>query len=62
MIGFNEKTKNKLLGKLECNELTLKEAQKLQTYIESLEQLVEDASNEDFYGTQGWTYVMFGEE
>ena len=41
------------LGKLPATSRNL-----VKDYIESLEEWVEEASNEDFYGTEGWKHNL----
>ena len=48
-------------GKMISGNATIEEIQSFLVYVTKLEELVEEASNEDFYGTQGWTYRVFGE-
>lgn len=56
-----EKELNIIRGKMMVGKATTEEISDFMDYVIQLEELVEEASNEDFYGTQGWQYRVFGE-
>lgn len=56
-----ERKLDEIRGKMLIAHATPKELQSFLFYVNKLEELVEDASNEDFYGTEGWRRVVFGE-
>lgn len=45
-------------GKLSTLTATEEEVEKFLKYVTDLEELVEEASNEDFYGTEGWEHRL----
>lgn len=45
---------NTIRGKMLVNTATQEELHDFLNYVNALEGLVEDASMEDFYGTEGW--------
>lgn len=50
----------KIQTKLELGKASPEEIKLLLEYVTKLEEMVEEASMEDFYGTWGWKYQMFG--
>jgi len=56
-----EKELNIIRGKMSVGKANETEILEFMEYVDKLEELVEQASNEDFYGTQGWKYTVFGE-
>ena len=49
-------------GKLMVSAATQAEIMLFLTYVVELEALVEDASVEDFYGTEGWQRLVFNDD
>ena len=49
-------------GKMLVAAATAKELQDFLTYVSVLESLVKQASNEDFYGTEGWRHLVGWDE
>jgi hypothetical protein len=45
-------------GKMMVAAATKEELQDFLTYVTALEGLVEEASEEDFYGTEGWQHRL----
>ena len=45
-------------GKILVGHATIEELQDLLMYVSALEGLVEDASVEDFYGSEGWQHRL----
>ena len=45
-------------GKMLVGHATIKELQDFLIYVSALEGLVEDASVEDFYGSEGWQHRL----
>lgn len=56
-----EKELDKIRGKILVGKATVEELHDFLEYVSAIEALVEEASNEDFYGTEGWTRRVFGE-
>ena len=57
-----EKELNIIRGKMMINAATQYETDKILEYINTLEALVEEASDADFYGTEGWRHrIGWGE-
>ncbi len=50
----SEKEINIIVGKLLVGKCQKKDIQDYLYYVAALEKLVEEASQEDFYGTEGW--------
>ena len=46
-------------GKMLVAKATQQELQDFLVYVSALEGLVEEASVEDFYGTEGWQHRLF---
>ena len=59
-IESTEKEIIKIQTKLELGKATKEEIKTFLEYVAKLEELVEEASMEDFYGTWGWKYKVFG--
>ncbi len=55
---MNEKQINMIRGKLETGTASKKETKLFLKYVEKIEELIEEASSEDFYGTQGWKHQL----
>ena len=49
---------NTIRGKMMVGHATAEELRDFLTYVSALEGLVEDASCEDFYGTEGWQHHL----
>jgi len=49
---------NEIRGKMLVGHATTEELHDFLTYVTALEGLVEDASIEDFYGTEGWQHHL----
>lgn len=45
-------------GKMMVGHATPEEMRDFLTYVSALEGLIEDASIEDFYGTEGWQHKL----
>jgi len=45
-------------GKMLVGHATIEELQDFLSYVSALEGLVEDASVEDFYGSEGWQHRL----
>lgn len=45
-------------GKMLVNAATQEELHDFLFYVSFIEGMVEDASNEDFYGTEGWRHLI----
>lgn len=54
----SEREINIFRGKIESLVATTAEAKSFLDYVEKLESLVEMASQEDFYGTEGWKHYI----
>ena len=52
----SEKEINIIRGKMMCGHATVEELHDFLYYVSKLESMVEEASNEDFYGTEGWEH------
>ncbi len=53
-----EKEINTIRGKLLVNAATQEEIFAFMEYVSEMETLVEEASMEDFYGTEGWEHRL----
>ena len=53
---MTEREVDMIRGKLSVGAATLNETYDFLVYVEALEQLVEEASVEDFYGSEGWKH------
>ena len=53
---LSEKELNTIRGKMLVAKATAKELQEFLKYVTELESLVEEASMQDFYGTEGWQH------
>ena len=51
----SERELNVIRGKLMAGHASTRDIMDFLTYVSALELLVEEASNRDFYGTEGWT-------
>ena len=60
-MTFNEKELLMIRGKMLVNAQTKEESHKILNYINELESLLDKANREDFFGTEGWQYDVFGE-
>lgn len=58
---ITEKQVNIIRGKMLSGKAPIEEIEEFLKYVDKLEELVKQASNEDFYGTVGWKYNVFGE-
>jgi len=58
----SEKEINIIRGKMLVNYVTNYEITEFLKYVSALEVLVEEASNEDFYGTRGWQHRLGWED
>ena len=58
----SEKVINVIRGKLEVNRASDKDIKYFLDYVAKLEELVEEASQEDFYGTEGWKHRIGWDE
>ena len=58
----SERELNMIRGKMSVGKATQKEVMDFLTYVTALEGLVEEASNEDFFGTEGWQHRIGIEE
>ena len=58
---MTEKDINTIRGKMLVAAATQKELHTFLEYVGQLEVLVEEASVEDFYGTEGWLHRVFGD-
>ena len=58
----SEKELNIMRGKMMVNYTTNYEITEFLKYVSALEALVEEASNEDFYGTRGWQHRLGWED
>jgi len=54
----SEKEMNMVRGKIVVGKATTEEALKFIEYVNKLEELVEEASCEDFYGTEGYKHRL----
>ena len=52
----NEKELDMIRGKMLVNAATTEELHAFLTYVAVLESLLEEADEDDFYGTEGWRY------
>lgn len=55
---ISERKMNEIRGKLLVNAATVAEIHEFLTYVGAIEALVEEASMEDFYGTEGYEHVL----
>lgn len=53
---MTEREINEIRGKMSVNAATHQEVRKFLYYVQKLEDLVEEAGCEDFYGTDGWRH------
>jgi len=53
-----EKDLDMIRGKMLVGHASIEELQDFLFYVSALEGLVEDASIEDFYGTEGWRHSI----
>lgn len=53
---LSERELNMIRGKMLVAAATPEELRAFLSYVTLLESLVEEASNEDFYGTEGWRH------
>ncbi|MCK5018469.1 MAG: hypothetical protein KAS32_15525 [Candidatus Peribacteraceae bacterium] len=58
MKVLSEREIDMIRGKMMVGAATLQELQEFLTYTTIIESLVEEASIEDFYGTEGWRYRL----
>ena len=58
----SEKELNIIRGKMLVAAATKEELAEFLTYVSAIEALVEEASNEDFYGTRGWQHRLGWED
>lgn len=49
---------DKIRGKMLVGKATRQELSEFLKYVSAIEGLVEDASLEDFYGTEGWRHQL----
>lgn len=49
---------NEIRGKMLVNAATREELHAVLDYINALEVLIDEASDEDFYGTEGWRHKI----
>ena len=54
----SEKELNMIRGKMLVAAATAEELAEFLKYVSAIEELVEEASAEDLYGTNGWRYRM----
>lgn len=54
----SERELNIIRGKLAANHATFKDIQEFLKYVMMLESLVKEASNEDFYGSEGYRHQL----
>ena len=54
----DERTINEIRGKLMVNKATDQEIKQFLVYVSFIEGLVEEASNEDFYGSEGYRHLL----
>ncbi len=52
----SEQQINIIRGKILCGAASKKEIEDYLFFVDTLEELVEEASMEDFYGTEGWKF------
>lgn len=45
-------------GKMLCGHATLEEQQDFFTYVSKIEGLLEEADNDDYFGTEGWRHCI----
>jgi len=57
-----EKELNIIRGKIEVNFTTKYEITEFLKYVSAIEALVEEASDVDFYGTEGWRHRLGWED
>jgi hypothetical protein len=55
-IPKTERELNEIRGKLQTGSANCEDIEKFLAYTEVVEELVEEASGEDFYGTEGWKH------
>ena len=58
----SEREIDMIRGKMLVAAATAKELQDFLVYVQILETLVDQASNEDFYGTEGWRHLIGWDE
>ena len=58
---MTEQEINIIRGKMLVNAASQEELHKFLEYVSKIEGLVEEASVEDFYGTEGWHRAVFGD-
>lgn len=49
---------DEIRGKMLVNAATQEELHDFLRYVSKIEGMVEDASNEDFYGTEGYRHIL----
>lgn len=55
---LSERELDMIRGKMLAGVATKKEQSSILTYLNVLEALIEDASDNDFYGTEGWRHAI----
>ena len=60
--NVDERKINEIRGKMLVGHASIEELQTFLNYTVVLESLVEDASNDDFYGTEGWKHHIGWDE
>ena len=58
----SEREINMIRGKMLVNAATRDELHDFLTYVTALEVMVEEASRDDFYGTEGWSHRLGWDE
>lgn len=58
---ITEKQVNVIRGKMSVGKASIEEIEEFLKYVDEIEKLVEQASDEDFYGTEGWKHIVFDE-
>ena len=56
---LSERDINMIRGRLQANVASQGEINEFLKYVSCLESLIEDASNMDFYGTEGWRHRVW---
>jgi len=57
-MDISEQELNIIRGKILSLKATDHEVIQFMSYVSKLEELIEEASNYDFYGTEGWKHLI----
>jgi hypothetical protein len=58
---LSQRKLDEIRGKMLVGKATPEEVEAFLHYVSKIEGMVEDASNEDFFGSEGWTHTLWGD-